>query len=417
MEEDRPLTVFVKESTAIDEETFWILLREWTLRPDLGDREMRFRHLLSSTHHDEMVVNQFCFNDSSASIDEEVTLFLEELAVTYSPKAQSVAELPNFYIPLKRLRVELDLLGSMEGDLEPHLVVSGEFFEDSPESAKTLAKSHAKALAASLNRDFLKHLNSSCPPLISPQVFQSIYSRLLPKFIVQLVVQLQGNLNPLTLRSAIEKDIAIAALLIGLFEEEYKDKKLTKKQSFLDLGCGLGVVTHILTEEGYPGRGIDIRSHPSWEQYPPSVSLVVKELVVDDFRTHTSLRQDDGQPYDWLIGNRSDELTPWIIYATADSPNSRFFLLPCCYWDFHGRFEARENKTGGYRAYVNYLKSVATSFSLSVEEGRLDSLSSNKRYYLVGKREEGTPNTPAAVLEEYMSQNDDNKICRVNSHS
>ena len=42
---------------------------------------------------------------------------------------------------------------------------------------------------------------------------------------------------------------------------------------------------------------------------------------------------------EWLIGNHSDELTPWIpVIAFNSSPRTNFFILPCCPFDFRGKF-------------------------------------------------------------------------------
>ena len=42
---------------------------------------------------------------------------------------------------------------------------------------------------------------------------------------------------------------------------------------------------------------------------------------------------------DWLIGNHSDELTPWIpVMAARTSLSCNFFLLPCCTHDFTAKW-------------------------------------------------------------------------------
>lgn len=46
------------------------------------------------------------------------------------------------------------------------------------------------------------------------------------------------------------EDISIAAYLIVLWEEERQRKNLLNKQSFVDLGCGNGLLVHILNSEG-----------------------------------------------------------------------------------------------------------------------------------------------------------------------
>lgn len=89
---------------------------------------------------------------------------------------------------------------------------------------------------------------------------------------------------------------------------------------------------------------------------------------------------------DWLIGNHSDELTPWIPYIASKCPNNRylfsacvmccmmcptnvvvvyyaffldflctFFVLPCCFFDFEGRFTQHDEKLGRYHTYLQYI--------------------------------------------------------------
>ncbi len=41
-----------------------------------------------------------------------------------------------------------------------------------------------------------------------------------------------------------------------------------KKPSFIDLGCGNGLLVHILGGEGFRGTGLDIRKRKIWESFP-----------------------------------------------------------------------------------------------------------------------------------------------------
>jgi len=47
------------------------------------------------------------------------------------------------------------------------------------------------------------------------------------------------------------------------------------KPSFIDMGCGNGLLVHVLNSEGYSGVGLDVRSRKMWAQYPPSTVLEV----------------------------------------------------------------------------------------------------------------------------------------------
>lgn len=47
------------------------------------------------------------------------------------------------------------------------------------------------------------------------------------------------------------------------------------KPSFVDMGCGNGLLVHVLNSEGYSGVGMDVRSRKMWAQYPQSTVLKV----------------------------------------------------------------------------------------------------------------------------------------------
>lgn len=56
------------------------------------------------------------------------------------------------------------------------------------------------------------------------------------------------------------EDIAIATYLLILWGD--------KKQNFIDMGCGNGLLVYILTCEGHVGVGYDVRSRKIWDLYP-----------------------------------------------------------------------------------------------------------------------------------------------------
>uniref|UniRef100_A0A3Q3FWC5 tRNA (uracil-O(2)-)-methyltransferase n=1 Tax=Kryptolebias marmoratus TaxID=37003 RepID=A0A3Q3FWC5_KRYMA len=105
------------------------------------------------------------------------------------------------------------------------------------------------------------------------------------------------------------EDVAIATYLLVLWAEERAERNLTAPQSFVDLGCGNGLLVHILTNEGHPGRGIDVRRRRIWETYGPQTRLEEKAITPSDSFLFPGT--------DWLIGNHSDELTPWIPVMAA----------------------------------------------------------------------------------------------------
>ena len=89
--------------------------------------------------------------------------------------------------------------------------------------------------------------------------------------------------------------------------------------------------------------------------------------------------------FTWLLGNHSDELTPWIpVMAALTSVASKFFVLPCCPFTFTGKFVKTNAKVSQYRDYLDYVRSVGTACGFEMEEDRLR-IPSTKRICFVGR--------------------------------
>lgn len=104
------------------------------------------------------------------------------------------------------------------------------------------------------------------------------------------------------------EDIAIAAFLIGIWEEERQRNPSKMKQTFVDVGCGNGFLVHLLNQEGYTGYGVDISRRKSWTSFEGS-----------DLRQECIIPSECVYDVDWVIGNHPDELTLWIPIIAARS--------------------------------------------------------------------------------------------------
>ncbi|XP_008831081.2 probable tRNA (uracil-O(2)-)-methyltransferase [Nannospalax galili] len=187
------------------------------------------------------------------------------------------------------------------------------------------------------------------------------------------------------------EDVAIATYLLILWEEERAQKRISIKQSFVDLGCGNGLLVHILSSEGHPGRGIDVRRRKIWDMYGPHTQLEEGSITPSDKTLFPGV--------DWLIGNHSDELTPWIpVIAARSSYDCRFFVLPCCFFDFAGRYRRRQSRKTQYREYLDFVLEVGLSCGFHVQEDCLR-IPSTKRVCLIG-----TSRTYPPAAEVWMDQ-------------
>ncbi|ETW76216.1 hypothetical protein HETIRDRAFT_239074, partial [Heterobasidion irregulare TC 32-1] len=146
------------------------------------------------------------------------------------------------------------------------------------------------------------------------------------------------------------EDVGIATFLMLLWKDTYKDEHGGDEHGpqdlvsepwkrwprppggFVDMGCGNGLLTHILISEGYAGTGFDLRERSSWTHYPPRTraALSVREAY-EDTGDAPVLDLPRGA---FLIGNHADELTPWlpVLAARAGVGTSGYLSIPCCAW-------------------------------------------------------------------------------------
>lgn len=210
--------------------------------------------------------------------------------------------------------------------------------------------------------------------LVNVQEYTQLYQELKIKYGKPLVQMWPEGTDPLKF---VYEDVGIATYLLLLWRQERAKTGTTEYQSFVDLGCGNGLLVYILSSEGHPGLGIDIKRRKIWDLFPSNVKL--QEGIVEP--SDASLFPD----YDWLIGNHSDELTPWIpVIAAKSSDNTRFFVLPCCPHDFDCKFRRARPGMSIYSEYLDYVKEVGAVCGYDIWQDRLR-IPSTKRVCFVGQ--------------------------------
>ncbi|KAJ2491637.1 tRNA(Ser) Um(44) 2'-O-methyltransferase [Coemansia sp. RSA 2050] len=173
-------------------------------------------------------------------------------------------------------------------------------------------------------------------------------------------------------RKFVIEDIAIASWIICLWQQDGNNQQ----PSFVDLGCGNGLLVHLLTAEGYVGYGVDQCSRKVWSHYGHSVDLRAQTLEPYEYIADV----------DWVIGNHADELVPWIPVISARS-SAKFVVIPCCPHDFSGRKMAFPAVAGQskYHAYSTYISDLAEHCGFEVEKEYLR-IPSTKNLAIVGRR-------------------------------
>lgn len=197
------------------------------------------------------------------------------------------------------------------------------------------------------------------------------------------------------------EDVAIATYLILLWREERRKMNIDRLQSFVDLGCGNGLLVYILSGEGHPGYGIDLRKRGIWNLYPETTILKTLAIIPSD----RSLFPD----IDWIIGNHSDELSPWIpVISARSSYNCRYFLLPCCAFEFSGKkFQRRNCTVSQYMDFLSYAQEISNICGFKTHIDRLK-IPSTKRICLIGSERtysSGDQNERERQIQEFINAN------------
>ncbi|KAJ3338576.1 tRNA(Ser) Um(44) 2'-O-methyltransferase [Gonapodya sp. JEL0774] len=78
----------------------------------------------------------------------------------------------------------------------------------------------------------------------------------------------------------------------------------TRPPFFLDLACGNGFLTYLLTMEGYQGLGIDQAKRAVWDAYPAEVTRSLKAETVDP-RVLVDGGIGEWRGVKWVVGNHS----------------------------------------------------------------------------------------------------------------
>ncbi|KAF0313215.1 putative tRNA (uracil-O(2)-)-methyltransferase [Amphibalanus amphitrite] len=211
--------------------------------------------------------------------------------------------------------------------------------------------------------------------LIDTERYDQLYKQLKVKYAAEFVKIWPQHTDP---AKFVHEDVAIASYLLLLWEADRRRLGRASKQSFVDIGCGNGLLVHILCSEGHPGYGIDIRSRGIWKLYPDTTKLQVGTVSPSADTTYPGS--------DWLIGNHSDELTPWIpVMAAATGPETCFFLLPCCPWDFYSKYQRADTRLSQYEEYLQYVGRLSERCGFVAEKDRLR-IPSTRRRCVVGRR-------------------------------
>lgn len=153
-------------------------------------------------------------------------------------------------------------------------------------------------------------------------------------------------------------------------------------KNFVDLGCGNGLLVYILNDQGFNGYGVDMRKRRIWsnENFLKANTKLVEKTI--------DPKKDTYEECDWLIGNHSDELSPWlpcIAYRSAkvSKQNCNIMLIPCCFFDFNSKYDVKKINESRFDTYLNYLSQIFDTFCFKLYKDKLR-IPSTRNVCLIG---------------------------------
>ncbi|KAI1801710.1 DUF1613-domain-containing protein [Daldinia bambusicola] len=335
---------------------------------------------------------------------------MERSMVVYKPHVSSPDDMP-FYHP--KVQGIAFLHEWSPGDNKGSVSIHYHFFNDGDRSPKLVGT--ASNLLSVLHKHgegtkkgYTKRVQHDT---IVPQIsVQNTYTRLKQSYARRLIETWAEVTDP---SKHVFEDLAIAAFLIELWAQMYKDSPFP---GFVDIGCGNGLLVYLLRKEGYSGWGFDARKRKSWEQYSETISgepegreSLRQHVLLPSVINHTLNRGDTSSEtvYDvgsttnlihdglfpegtFIISNHADELTPWTPILAAIS-NCPFIMIPCCSHDLTGaRFRAPAPKTQGkspsaYSSLVEWIKNIAKDCGWEIETEMLR-IPSTRNTGLIGRK-------------------------------
>lgn len=353
----------------------------------------------------DWIVNQSCLLYRAASGDA--------LAVVYIPHLSDRTVQPYYLPPSEAVAILYDG-GVISTHYMPH---------ESDDVASKDATDRGVRIALHLVQTAHKHAHGVMNgytkrvehDLVVPRVpFQDTYVRLKQKYAKTLVANWAEKTDP---TKHVFEDIAIAAFLVVLWDQMYGENGAHNFE-FVDVGCGNGLLVHLLLSEGFRGWGVDARARKSWATYPESTRrhlherVIVPQVLVDSAtkssepQVAAELKQIAASPSVetlalpenvFVIGNHADELTLWIPLL-----NRPFMVVPCCSYSLAGakmRFPPRdEANKSTYAALVHKVEQLCARAGWVAEKEMLRIPSTRNAAVIGRKRAPDDHETPEAIL-------------------
>ncbi|CAI2347658.1 unnamed protein product [Caenorhabditis sp. 36 PRJEB53466] len=337
------------------------------------------KYNFNPSNSSELCVTKFIYRDNmNKTFSEnafELSFYEEELLVRFYPIVLDGEQHPHFESPYSiacripsECSIHLQFLKSIDAPEEHFLFMQEKGFDTMYTWLKGIDLSKTS-----------RKTNS----LIDKESYTRTYRNLRDTYGRPICAQWTENSDP---KKTVFEDCGIASYVHELVETDI----LPKPKKYVDIGCGNGLLVHLLNKSGFSGYGMDVRQRKVWKTLLKDEDL--REMAVNPQKIVQNEPHFDAD-VDLLIGNHSDELTPWIPVMAAKL-NCNFFLIPCCPFNFFGRYSNNGSHLGPrrfvsqYESFFEWTVSVAERLGFHVKIDRL-AIPSTKRLCIVGRVPEG----------------------------
>jgi tRNASer (uridine44-2'-O)-methyltransferase len=386
-------------------------------------RRCMVRKLIPRNTLRDQPLDQTCvFYQSPSYSHESLGAPVQQTLVVYLPHVSSASEMP-FYHPV--VRGIAFLHEWIAAELRGSISISYLFFDEADRSSVKLTRTALRLLEVIHKHGkgrvegYQKRVHHD--QLVPQARVQDTYTGLKQKYARDLIKSWAEVTDPV---KHVFEDLCIAAFLIELWADMYSQEPFP---GFVDIGCGNGLLVHILNREGFAGWGFDARSRKSWANYntqlqtsdgiqdslrqlvllPPPVSREGLADVSSDTFNEKLIHDGCFPKGTFIISNHADELTPWtpILAAMSECP---FIAIPCCSHSLSGekfRAPVPKDKTKADTAYsslVVWLSDIARDCGWEVEQEMLR-IPSTRNAALVGRKRTTQLSSPdfQAIVAKY----------------
>ena len=253
--------------------------------------------------------------------------------------------------------------------------------------------------------------------VVPRELYQDTYLELKRRYAGELIAGWAEATDP---TKHVFEEMGIAAFLISLWTLTYNpspgdgksgpvDEGWKARVKFVDVGCGNGLLSYILTREGFAGIGLDLRARKSWANYATRgaqlqewsfhPSALLSPSPPDHIDAQQAQREAEVWRGTWLLGNHADELTPWLPVLATHYAAAGFINLPCCYYALDGTrafplLLKRAGEVSRNEQYLAYIAELHARFGWLVELEPLR-IPSTKNWCFVGRTRTHSRRRPA----------------------